>query len=458
MRGIALNILSILIVIPSLTFAQNVGVDVTLQNGRSALTDAAHSQMYSAWANGEGNIRNASCRGMFSYSLSNEQEMGYSMLYSPGSYAFYYVDTIRGDVRREQYNVNAYLSYPIKDELSASVSGNIMLGSMAKQRDIRNKNVVNSIELTPNLTWHGLSVDYIFSLYREEVTLRRFGPDIVIPITTCEGLFFGPTEAFGNKHHALYYRTIDNGAAIGYEFKKITARLKYMHSSSDIDTHVDNIKIGREEGYLVALNLDIKHIIGGKPLISFKSVDSYVPVGKKVSDGDMEVFKYFSEVKRHNSEELNIALNDILSISSSESSMVQIFGAASYEFFLKTQTHFVYPQEYQQRLKGHKWYGYIEYRSPFKMNVRGSLAKERRYGDMLTLKDESIEQKYNRNAQLLEKEWEYLISNRLDFGIHVDYNFNLRTKGNIYTSVDVNVENLSIDKKKTINFNVKYRL
>lgn len=455
MKSIAL-ILLFLMATSTLTFAQEVSAEMLHTFGRTELTDADHAQIYSIMAKGNGNINKVALNGQFCYTYSNEHDAGLSMLYNPGKYTFFYTDTIRGDVRREQYNVDAGLSYPFNDNFSASLDGSVMLGSKAKQRDIRNKNVANYIYLSPAISWHKLSLSYRFSQYREEVSLKRFGPDVVIPITTSEGLFFGPTEAYGAQHTALYYRTISNGAAVSYIFNKIKTELSYLHTSSDIDTHVDERKIGREEGNRYTLYAELQDSHNTHIQFSYSSSDSYTPVGQKVSNGNREVYQYFSEVKRHNIKEIALNLNNIVSISTPEDKFVALF---SYFYSNKKQTHYILPQEYSQNLISHKATGDISYTFPCRLKTGIMASVNKRKGDMLTLKNKSLEeQKYNRNANLLEKEWNYLISNRFSYGLKLAYDHNISNKGSLHTALVLNIEDAKVENKKSINLNISYKL
>lgn len=459
MKRFFFSILSLLAV-PSLTFSQEVSADVLLSSGRIALTDGDFSQTYSLSAKGNGTIKKASLNGLFNYTYSNEKNAGYSMLYTPGSYTFFYTDTIRGDIRREQYIVQAGISYPIIESLSVGLDAGLLLGTKAKQRDIRNKNTVNDINFSPAVSWHFLTVHYIFSQYREEVALKRFGPDVVIPITMSEGLFFGATEAYGSNHKTWYYRTVNNGASIGFNIKKIYPTIKYIHTSSHINTHVEEQKIGREEGQCISLTTYTPKTLltDGLVLMSYSNKNSFTPVGKKESNGNTQIYKYFSEIKRHNDKEINIKLYDIICCTPSEESAFRGVGL-SYEFYKKTQTHFIVLQEYKQVLMGHNWSGHTEYRLPCGLTAGCSVSIARSSGDMLTLKDKAIgEQHYNRNKNLLEKEWEYLIASREEYSLNCDYTFNLHQKGKINAHLSLNFISTNIDNKKNINFNVSYHL
>lgn len=454
MKSIALILF--LLATPTLTFAQEVSAEMLHTFGRTELTDADHAQIYSIRAKGNGYINKVSLSGQFNYTYSNEQNAGFSMLYTPGKYTFFYTDTIRGELRHEQYNVDAGLSYSFNDNFSASLTGSLMLGSKAKQRDIRNKNVANSVYLSPSVSWQKLSLSYLFSQYREEVSLKRFGPDVVIPITTSEGLFFGPTEAYSAQHKTLYYRTIANGAAISYSFPKIKTDLSYLHTSSKIDTHVDEQKIGREEGDSYAIYAELLNSHNTHILFSYTSSDSFTPVGQKTSNGNREVYQYFGEVKRHNIKNIALNLNNIVSVSSPGDKFVALF---SYFYSNKVQTHYILPQEYKQNLISNRVSGDISYVFPCLLKAGILTSVDKRKGNMLTLKNKSLEeQKYNRNSSLLEKEWNYLISNRFCYGLKLAYEHHMSKKGSLLTSFVFSIEDAKMENKKSINLNISYKL
>lgn len=460
MKNLFLSILTFLAV-HTLTFSQEVSTDVLLSSGRIALTDGDFSQTYSLSANGNGSIKKALLYGKFNYTYSNERDAGFSMLYTPGSYTFYYTDTIRGDIHREQYTAKAGISYPFCESLSVGLDFSLMLGSKAKQRDIRNKNTVNDLTISPSVSWHFLTASYLFSQYREEASLKRFGPDVVIPITASEGLFFGTTEAYGSKHNTWYYNTINNGVSIRLNFKKILPTIKYVHTSSDINTHVDEQKIGRENRQCISLVINFTKEtpwFDEYILLSYANKNSFTPIGKKESNGNSQTYKYFGEVKRHNDKEVNIELHDIICLTpSDESDFLGIGG--SYVFSKKTQTHFVVPQEYEQILIGHKWSGHTGYRLPFGLIAGCLISVDRFKGDMLILKNEALgEQKYNHNADLLWKEWQYLIASREQYELSCDYTFNLTKRGYINAHLALNLISTSINKQKNINFKISYNL
>lgn len=455
MKGIVL-ILLFLMATSSLTFAQEVSAEVLHTFGRTELTDADHAQVYSLTAKGNGSVNKVALIGMFKYTYSNEQEAGFSMLYTPGNYTFFYTDTVRGEIRREQYNVDASISYSFNDNISASLNGSILLGSKAKQRDIRNKNIANSIYLSPSISWKKLTVSYIFSQYREEVSLQRFGPDVVIPITTSEGLYFGPTEAYGTHHKTLYYHTINNGAALNYTIYNVKTALSYIHTSSDINTHVDDQKIGREEGNNYSLFAELLDSHNTFLQFSYSSLDNYTPVGQKVSDGNREVYQYFSEVKRHNIKDIALNLNNIISFSSFEDRFVALF---SYLYSKKTQTHYILPQEYKQKLISNRVSGDICYTFPCRLKAAIIASFDKRQGDMLTLKNISLEeQKYNHNSSLLKKEWDYLISNRLGYGLKLAYEYKMSIKGSLHASLVAKIVDTKVENQKSINLNILYKL